>query len=359
MNYAINNYPLLLKILRDEVKWFLPGLQFLSYLNYLHWFLRKKEGVEESLPFKVIGVGNLTWGGTGKTPFVEYLARKLINHTKVGVVTTGYRASKRVGLLGKDRIGALTWKDIGDESFLLKEKLPDIPLAFSRNRRLASFMLYRAFQTECVVLDDAFQYMGMKKDLEILLIDSTEPLGNRYLIPRGKLREPYYAVSRADLLIFTKCNSGRINKKEISFIQKNFSQIPSLKGFYKPKFLRRRDNNEILPLVTIKGKRIGVLSALGDPYYFEETLCMLGAKIERIARFQDHHFYTREEVRKFLSFLSRGTELIITTEKDILKLPPEELFLFPVYSLVIEFKFMEGEEKLEEKLRKIIPPKVK
>ena len=139
----INNYPLLLKILRNEVKWFLPGLQFLSYLNYLHWFLRKKEGVEESLPFKVIGVGNFTWGGTGKTPFVEYLARKLINHTKVGVVTTGYGASKRVGLLGKGRIGALTWKDIGDESFLLKEKLPDIPLAFGRNRGLASFMLYR------------------------------------------------------------------------------------------------------------------------------------------------------------------------------------------------------------------------
>ncbi|NOZ64043.1 MAG: tetraacyldisaccharide 4'-kinase [Caldiserica bacterium] len=360
--HKIENYPFLLKVLKSENKWLLPGLTFLSYLHYLSWLLKSKKQVEEPLPFKVIGVGNLTWGGTGKTPFVEYLARKLKPYVKVGLVTTGYGARKKIGLLGKGDIEPLTWEDIGDESLLLKEKLPDIPLSFGRNRRLASFLLYKSFQAECIILDDAFQYRRMHKDLEILLIDATDPFGNNYLIPRGKLREPYSALQRADLVIFTKTNSRRINRKTLSSIQEKFPRIPFLKGFHRARFLQRKtlpeNKNEVLPVEAVKGKKVGIFSGLGDPCYFEETLSLLEAKVERVARFQDHHSYQEKEVRKILSFLSQGTDFIITTEKDALKLPEEALGNYPVYSLVTEFAFLKGEEILQEKLSKILPPGV-
>ncbi len=358
----IENYPFLLKAIKGENKWLLPGLTFLSYLYYLSWLLKRKKKIKEPLPFKVIGVGNLTWGGTGKTPFVEYLASRLKPRVKIGVVTTGYGATRKKGLLGKEEISPLSWQEIGDETFLLKEKLPDLPLSFGRNRRLASLMLHKAFRTECIILDDAFQYRRMQKDLEILLIDATDPLGNNYLIPRGKLREPYYAMQRADLVIFTKSNSQKVKRETISSLQEKFPRIPFLKGFHRAKFLQKKtlpeSKSERLPVEAVRGKKVGIFSGVGDPHYFEETLSLLGAKVERIARFRDHHFYNEDELRETLSFLSQGTDLVITTEKDALKLPEKGLGNFPVYSLVVEFAFLEGEEILAEKLRKILPHEV-
>ncbi len=344
----VNHYPFLLKVLNGEIKWFLPELTLLSYLNLLSWNLKKKGNVKEDLPFRVISIGNITWGGTGKTLFAEYLAKFLKNFVKVGIVTTGYKGRKKIGIKENNS----SWKEIGDESFLLSKKISDIPIAFGINRRKASFLLYNNFKIDCIILDDAFQYRKINKDIEILLIDSTQPLGNGYLIPRGNLREPYASIERADLVILTKCNSKRRKDRALSFLRKKFSYIPFIEGFHRAKFLRKENNSEILPLSFLKDKKVGLFSGLGDPSYFEEIVSSYGANIEYIMRFPDHYIYKEEDLKGILNF-SYNTDLILTTEKDIVKMP-QEFKKIPLYSLIIEFAFLEGENILKEKLREII-----
>ena len=336
-------------ILEKKKGLFSPLLKSLSEIYRVYLSLRPSPSETLSLPLKVISVGNLTWGGTGKTPFVKYLAERLGEEKKVGIITTGFGGLKRMGIFSNGKKVFSSWQEGGDETHLLAENLPGIPVAFGRDRYALSLMLYRLWNLEVVVLDDAFQYRKIKKDVEFLLLDARRPLGEGRLIPYGNLRETWQAIGRADAVILTKCNSPYIDEETIEFLKKAFPSLPFLRVYHHPLFFEGSQGR--YPSSWIGGREIVTLSSIGDPVYFEETLKIMGGEIIHSLRFPDHYPYQEEELEILLGAVSREGISIITTEKDYLRIPPSVWDKFPLYYLKVDLSFLEGEEILWEILK--------
>lgn len=290
------------------------------------------------VPIKIISVGNLTLGGTGKTPFVITLARMLkdLLHKETTVLIRGYG-----------------W----DEQALLKKKLLDIPILVGKDRVKSSHRAIRLYGIDTALLDDGFQHWKLARDLDIVLIDSSNPFGNGCLFPRGILREPKEALKRAGIVVLTKIDRGR---GDIEALKRNLLGINAklifVEAEHKPKHFYDTRTKKILDISHVKGKRVILLSSIGDPEYFREIIIKLGAEVAAHIVFMDHHNYNQKDRKNILNTCNeKSFEFIVTTEKDVVKLSRMSLSFerYVVMALAIEMELVSGREALVDRLHRL------
>jgi tetraacyldisaccharide 4'-kinase len=294
------------------------------------------------VPSPVISIGNLTLGGTGKTPCVEYIARQLRDLGRsVVIVSRGYGAEQGPN----------------DEALMLEEALPDVPHLQNRDRVEAALTAITELEAEVLILDDGFQHRRLHRDLDIVLIDSSAGLLQDYLFPRGTLREPVGNVARADVLILTRYKNTPQDSDLKTELQKRFPGKPILLASHRPTELLDCDGG-IHPLEFARDKPVAMLCGIGNPRAFAETIeSVTGRAPQSEQLFPDHHNYTREDVERLRQWADTLPEkaLILTTHKDLVKLRINELAGRPVLAVRIEFQLLEGEERLQERLVALWP----
>jgi len=267
------------------------------------------------LPCKVISIGNITLGGTGKTLLTEYIAGYLKqNGHRVAVVSRGYKRK-----ITSREPGVRSQENMGDEPYMLSRKLGDIPVIVDADRIRGISMAIRDYSVDTVILDDAMQQWRIRKDLEVAAIDAENPFGNRCLIPRGILREPLSGLKRADIFILTDPVPGALEIE--STLRKINPQAALFKATRRPLFfLRFDDPQKRLALSDLKDKSVILVSGIGNPGSFDQTVRSLGIKIADSLKFQDHHKYTQEDIELISKrCAAKGTDAIIITEKDAVK----------------------------------------
>ena len=312
----------------------LPYLAVLNTRNTLY-----KKGIVRSsrLPVKVISIGNITTGGTGKTPLVEFSVKYIIESgRKVAVLSRGY---------GGDNSSQEGDGMVNDECLTLIENLQDIPVLAGRDRVKSGEKAINDFGVDCVVLDDGFQHLRLKRDLDVVVIDALNPFGGENLIPRGSLREPLQNLERADLFIISHCDQG--NEQTIRSIYKKLDQINHsasvCESIHRPVHFDTIADGSILELEWLKGKRVYALSAIGNPESFSNTLKGLGADLIKHRVFQDHHVYTEEEIEDVISAAQLlGADAIVVTQKDIVKIRKMNIKNANILSLRIEIEITRG-----------------
>ncbi len=256
-----------------------------------------------SVGAKVISVGNLTLGGTGKTPFTIMLAKLLKNamNRNPAVLIRGY--------------------GLDEQAMLLDALRPDnIPLFVGRNRLKSAHMAIASKKADTILLDDGFQRWSLSRDLDIVLIDTRNPFGGNQLFPRGILREPVSSIERADVVVLTKTDKSLVDRAEVMSRIRAFKEdIVFVEAEHRPSGLWEIRTGIHLNLEMLKGRGVHLASSIGDPDYFEETVKGLGARVLKHKRFSDHHNYSEGDARGMVKDI-RLDEWFITTEKDAVKL---------------------------------------
>jgi tetraacyldisaccharide 4'-kinase len=302
--------------------------------------IKKTEGLE----VPVISVGNIVAGGTGKTGFVICLVSILQGLKKKACVLTRGYGGRRHGVVNTP--GDLM--DWGDEAVLLARQLPATPVITGRDRLKTGRLALDKFNPDVVVLDDGFQYLRLQRNLNILLVDATDPFGGKHFPPCGLLREPLSNVSRADMIVLTRTNQiGEIGPLKRKLERLN-PQAPLIRATYEPLSLRDHVTGEKSGLEILKEKEVVAFSSIGNPGSFEKELELCGAVVVRSFRFPDHYLYDSADL-EYLRAQSE-TRTLTTTQKDAVKLPLD----FSCKVLEVRMVITEGEEVLERCVRAIL-----
>jgi tetraacyldisaccharide 4'-kinase len=323
---------LILKQLLHPLLFAASGL-YGSVVRFRLWLYRRHLLPTRSLPLKVISIGNLTAGGTGKTPHTALLARYLRGKgIKTAVLSRGYRgAMEKEGAVISDTESLRgTLEEGGEEPYWLAQELPGIPVVVGRDRFRSGLLCFQQWQTEWVILDDGFQHLILKREINILLWSGQFPLGSGRLLPLGFLREPIEEMRRADIIVVTHAEGlDSFQRKERSDeIRSRVSSIPVFFSEHKPKRLRNYPDKKEIPLSELAGKRVLAFCGLANPDSLMFSLRHLQTDPVQLIKFPDHHYY-REKDKKYLETLSRSLRVqwLVTTEKDDLKLgqwvPPD------------------------------------
>ncbi len=333
----------------------------LSLLSFIYWLWVMiiktlcEAGVlaPQKLDCVVISVGNITWGGTGKTPLVEMLAKSLTSEgKKVAVLLRGY--GKKVA---KNLSPSIEWMKIGDEAALLKKNLPGIHVLVGRDRLKNGRLAINRYGVDTLILDDGYQHWQIERDFNIVTINGNDPFGNGWLLPRGILREPVSSISRADMICLTKVDgmdTGELQAK-LKGINCNIFFVESI---HNPVYLYDFYEKKRLGFENIKGTQVIIFSGIGDPDSFKENLIKLGAKVEGDFRYPDHYIYRNKDIEDiFTAAGESGIDTVITTEKDMVRVGPlldglQGLSSKPnrVLSLRIELKIITNERNLIDRL---------
>lgn len=316
---------------------------------------------QETLPCKVVAVGNVTVGGTGKTTTVRWLLRRLLEWgVRPAVLSYGYRSGatkddrNAVAVVAGPEGVRLPVEVSGDEPQLLARSVPGVPVLIGRKRIRSGRAACEAFGVDVCLLDDAFQYWRLQKDLEIVLLSAANPFGYRRLLPAGMLREPLRGLRRADAVVIT--HAGVLEPEGREALKREVLQWnPRLvlgEADHVPARLREHTTGEVIPLERLREGRWLALSSLGQPESFERTLAELGAPAAEAARFRDHHPYTGDDLRGVRERVRReGLSGVVTTEKDAVKIPVEWLAETRCLVLEIDLQFLSGQDGLESLLR--------
>jgi len=305
--------------------------------------------VTRKLPVKVISVGNITSGGTGKTPAVIYLAKMLLSQGhRVSILSRGYgRKTAGTQVVTDGKTPVTDWRNFGDEPTLMANALNGVPIAVDSNRHRGGMVLVDRFNPDIIIMDDAFQHRSIERDIDIVLINSQDSRATHKLLPYGMLREPWMSLKRADVIIFTKYNL----KKPAPFLSSLARRInrPRLRSRYSirtPKHIK--DSNK-----TMKPEaRMMAVAAIGDPEGFTRTIEQAGISIVEKMFFMDHYHYTQEDIDQIRGQMKKSNiDAVITTEKDAIKLRGLNLDGINIFSLGIEFAL---HPKAEQSLLNII-----
>lgn len=310
------------------------------FRNYLYdiFFLKvnKVDGV------KVVCIGNITVGGTGKTPAVQYFAKKYIElGYNVAIVSRGYKGKrKRDPFVARDNEKIMgTVKTCGDEAILHSTKL-EIPVIVSKNRFEGTLLAKKVYKANLVILDDGFQHRRLWRDKDIVLLDATNPFGGGELLPKGRLREELKGLNRAKEFIITKADL--VEEEVLDNLKETLKAYdkPLSVATHGPTKLYNLKEKEI-KLEKIRGKKVFLFSALANPVQFEDTIKKYGPKEIEVLNFSDHHLYTKKDY-EIIKFKAQefGAQMIISTEKDFVKFK-DELEMDKLYVLAIEFNLLE------------------
>ena len=292
----------------------------------------------------VISVGNITVGGTGKTPLVMLLARGLKERgIKIAILSRGYKRKQSSDSLVSDGQNLfLSPKAAGDEPYLMANALKGVPILVGKDRFVNGEMVLERFGVHGILLDDGYQHLQLHRDLNILLIDSNVGFGDDHLLPRGILREPLSHLQRADLFVLTKAEDSKVCQPIEKKLHEIHPQTQVFHSHYEPIGLIN-PNGEKEDLQALRGKRVLALSGLANPDYFSFLLRRCGMEIEKEIIFPDHHFYTRRDLA-YIEESGKGMDQVVTTEKDMLKLQNLGVGHLPIRALLIEMKIWEEEE---------------
>ncbi|HEY5653461.1 MAG TPA: tetraacyldisaccharide 4'-kinase [Pontiella sp.] len=334
---------------------------------YKHRILRPN-----TLGCQVISVGNLTVGGTGKTPVVEVFARNLQQQgRKVAILSRGYKskslpfhqqmiqrfksgkieAPPRVVSDGK-RLLLDSWT-AGDEPYMLASNLPEVAVVVDKDRVKAGKYAIKELGCDTLILDDGFQYLKLGQRLDIALVDSTNPFGHGHLLPRGLLREPMKNIKRAGFIFITKCKEGGAPELKEQLRRLNpVAEISECR--HAAKYLKDVFGDQNYPLEKLKGMKIAAVSAIAVPESFESALRSFGAEIVYARRFADHHRFSQQEIINTINrSIKRGAEAILTTEKDAVRFPFVERCDIPVIYMRVEIEMFSGEEEFMDWISRI------
>jgi tetraacyldisaccharide 4'-kinase len=283
----------------------------------------------DKLPAKVISIGNLTLGGTGKTPAVISVAQSALKRGCHPIILTrGYRGKARdMSFVSRGDGPLLSPIEAGDEAYLMAELLKGVPVVKGANRHKSGLMALDSLKSNIqnggsktiFILDDGFQHWKLYRDVDVLLIDGTNPFGNGKLFPEGILREPFNAIERAHIIVITKADMASENSRAaiIQKIKKYNMKAPIFTASHKLTG-RVSLSEENRGLDTLRNKRIYVFSGIANPSYFKSTLKSTGARIVKFRQFRDHHMYKNKDMDEIKSE-ALGLD-IVTTEKDLVKL---------------------------------------
>jgi len=325
---------------------------------------------------QVIAIGNITVGGTGKTPVVELLARTLRDRGRsVAILSRGYKSKKLdrpqkwTDTKGRAIPGSrmpkvvstgsallLDSKFAGDEPFMLARNLDAVSVVVDKNRVKGGLFAVGQLGADTLLLDDGMQYLDLAHSIDIVLIDSGSPFGTEALLPRGTLREPPKNLRRASYILITKCN-GDSNEALITRIRKYNRTAEIIECTHGPIYLENVFTKERMPLDFLNDKWVGAISAIAVPEAFEGALEKLGARVEIRRRFSDHYRFSRREVEKFMQrCVERDMQLIVTTEKDAVRFPKPGSIDVPVVFLRIEVEILKGQEIWDDLIHRICHP---
>jgi len=348
---------------------------FKGVVNSRLWMYRNRIIREKNLGCLVVSIGNLTVGGTGKTPVVEKFARSLQDGgRRVAILSRGYKSVKQpflkrlIGKIqGKNEIDPprvvsdgksllLDSKTAGDEPYMLAANLKDVPVVVDKDRVKSGKHAISELNCDTLLLDDGFQYLRLKHRLDIVLVDKWAPFGTNRLLPRGTLREPPKSLKRASYIFITKCN-GDTNEELVERIRKYNRTAEIIECEHRPRYLQSIETKETLPLDALKGKRVGTVSAIAVPESFEDGVRKLGAKLEATCRFTDHHRFTEQEIITFINCcVESDVEMIVTTEKDAVRFPRLARMDVPIYFLRVEIGILSNEESFDQCIARICQP---
>ncbi len=295
----------------------------------------------KQLPCPVISVGNITAGGTGKTPLVMALARELGDRgIPVAILSRGYKGEQTSEVVVSDgqRI-RLSCGEAGDEPYLMAKRLKGIPVLIGKDRFFSGRVALQRFGVRGAVLDDGFQRLQLHRDLNILLVDSTIGFGDGHLLPRGILREPLAHLRRADLFMLTKVEDREACQPLERLLRRIHPSAPIFHSRYEPSGLVG-PGEEWEEVESLKGKNVLVLSGIADPLSFSSLLKKCGMKVIKETAFPDHHRYTRSDIAS-LEEAAQGVDWIVTTEKDLVRLGGFEIGHLPIRALRIEMRVEE------------------
>ena len=315
----------------------------------------------KSVNGRVVCIGNITAGGTGKTTAVLLAATLLAKKgMRVAIVSRGYKRQQK----SKEAVVLFDnpdadWRMAGDEPFMMSRVLSQykVPVVIAADRALAATEALRRFTSQIVLLDDGLQHHRLKRDANIILVDAKNPFGNGYLLPYGNLREPLEGLKRAALIILTHCDQA--TPRELEDIKDKIREyndtVEILESEHKPEYYFDICQSRKVGLDEVKGKA-ACFCALGHPETFEKTLENLGLTLAQKWRFPDHQFYTEDHLRTFEE--TRNGLPLVTTFKDFVKFPDNwrEILTKDVYVLSVNLK-IRGGEKEEDKLEQVLYPK--
>jgi tetraacyldisaccharide 4'-kinase len=296
------------------------------------------------LPCPVISVGNITVGGTGKTPLVITLAKGLRDRgIPTAILSRGYKgrgSSEPWVSDGKNVL--LSPQESGDEPFQMAKALNGIPVLVGKNRFVNGQLALQRCEIRGVLLDDGYQHLQLHRDLNILLIDSQIAFGDYHVLPRGILREPLEHLRRAHLFLLTKVEDPENCRPLEKMLRKIHPSLPVFHSHYEPQGLIGLDG-EWVGLQGLKGKKALAISGIASPAYFSFLLRKCEIEIIREMIFPDHHQFTSKDLIA-IGRESKKADWIVTTEKDIVKLREMKIVHPPVFALHIEMKIWEEEE---------------
>jgi tetraacyldisaccharide 4'-kinase len=285
----------------------------------------------------VISIGNLTLGGTGKTPCVEYVARFFSERGKrVAILSRGYGAQGR-----------------NDEAMLLDENLPGVPHLQGPDRATLATEAIEQHGAEVLVLDDGFQHRRLARDLDIVLVDATDPWGGGHLFPRGLLREPPAALRRADLVMLTRCDL--VSAEERAELRNTLARIAPGMGIVEAshRALGLMNGARRGDIGRLRGKPVAAFCGVGNPSAFRRTLENLGLGVVAFRSFPDHHPYSAADVDDLRTW-AENQSIVVTTQKDVVKLPPEALGSVELWALRVGLHFEAGQALLDHKLGSVV-----
>jgi tetraacyldisaccharide 4'-kinase len=295
------------------------------------------------LPFAVISVGNLSVGGTGKTPAAAWLASRLQRRgQRVVLASRGYGRSgrERVVTVSDGRHIHASVAQAGDEPFVLAAHAPGVPVLVARDRALAGLRALSAYGAELLVLDDGFQHHRLARDLDVLVCDGAQGFGNRWVLPRGPLREPLSALSRAHAIGVVDGPLPEADEQRIARLAPHARRFAARR---RPQGLRPLAGGALEPLAALDGAEVGMIAGLARPESLRRTLAALGARVVAERLFRDHHRYRPRD----LASLDRRPALWITTEKDAVKMLPAWAAGAHIAALVIELEVESAEAWLD------------
>ena len=322
---------------------------------------------------QVISIGNVTVGGTGKTPMVEKLARELSDQgRKVAILSRGYRKKEkgfwqktgdklRFGpggppprVVSDGRRLLLDSEMSGDEPYMLATNLPDVVVLVDKDRVKSGRYAVRKFGCDTLLLDDGFQYQRLKHRRDIVLVDRTNPFGNGNVLPRGILREPAENIARASFVCITKARGG-----DTAALRRRIRELNPECGLmecnHDPTALVDAFTRERFPLARLKGMKVYAVSGIAAPLSFENSLEKLGATLLERRHFADHHRFSQQEIIDIVNRAQElGADAVLTTEKDAVRMTRIDRRAVPVLFLRIEVVFLDGADEFRRCVNEII-----
>jgi len=354
-----------LKVIRGERTGFFADL-FKCFLHPFSWFyalatslkngtydFRLIKSYRSAIP-AVVSIGNITVGGTGKTPITQMLAQAIAPHFKVAILSRGYRSvaesSELPVVLKGENPENISAKFCGDEPYQLWKNLPDTTVYVCKNR-CASANQAACDGMQLAILDDGMQHRKLARDFELVVLDAADPFGQGYSLPRGLLRERPGALKRADLIIINHVH----NLQHFHTIReqiKHYTQAPVIAARVAVKSIKDLEKSVI---DTLQGKKVGLFCAIGSPHHFKETLISLGANVIDQLILSDHRAVDEKMLSQFAERCrQKGAELLVCTEKDQIKLDKTVRLSLPIAWTEIILEFIEGSNHWEDLIQKII-----